>query len=377
MNKPIYLDYNATTPMAAEVLDAMLPFFREQYGNAASRSHVYGWQANAAVENASKTIAEALGCQPNEIVYTSGATESINLAIKGLVNILQAGNVQVLSAKTEHNATLEVLNCYPAASVKLLEVNRTGCFSEQTYQQSIHQNTKLISLTWANNETGIVWDIPHWIQIAKSINQSAYFHTDATQAVGKIPLNFAQSGADLLSMSGHKIYGPKGIGLLLVKNGTKLTEQIHGGRQQSGRRSGTLNVPLIVGLAKACQLACQNLETYQQYTLKLRTQLEHGLLQIPDSQLNSTGNRLPNTSNISFGGIDGETLLDSLSQIAVASGSACTSATVEPSHVLMSMGLSPEQAFASIRFSLGLHTTPADIDTAIKHVKQVIQKLRN
>ena len=372
MKLPAYLDYNATTPLAAEVLEAILPYFSQQFGNAASRSHVYGWQAKAAVEQASETIAKALDCKPSEIVYTSGATESINLAIKG-IEIDQ--NKNILSSPVEHKASLDVLENLDE-TIEYVDIDERGQIVIDSYLNKI-QAADLVSLIWANNETGIVWDIPQLVESGKKVNADCVFHADATQAVGKIPVSFQKSGLDMLSMSGHKIYGPKGIGLLLVKEGTKLQAQIQGGGHQKGRRSGTLNVPLIVGMAKACELISQNTALQQGKVKILRDRLETALLELPGTKSNSHGPaRLPNTLNISFEGVDGEQLIDSFTDIAVSTGSACTSASVEPSHVLKAIQVPDHLAYASIRFSLGIYSEETDVERAIAQLKKSLNTLR-
>lgn len=376
MQKPIYLDYNATTPVAKEVLEAMLPWFSEQFGNAASRTHVYGWEAEEAIENAKKQIADTINCEPSEIYFTSGATESNNLAIKGLVENKANKIERIISSKVEHKATLDVCeylkNTIP---IEFLNVDSKGNILLDHLQKNDLDNC-LFTLILANNETGNLLDLSKIADL--KIKNNFIFHTDATQALGKIPIDFKNGPFDLMSISAHKIYGPKGIGALIIRNGVKIATQMHGGNHQKGVRSGTLNVPGIVGFGKACELSKNNLENYAKEISKLRNHLEDKLLQISGTELNGDKqNRLPNTTNISFAGVDGELLLLNLNKIAVSSGSACTSASVEPSHVLLAMGLSPDLAFSSIRFSLGNYTQSDEIDFAVKHIYEVNSSLKH
>jgi cysteine desulfurase len=378
MNYPIYLDYNATTPVDQRVLDAMLPYFGVHFGNAASRTHVFGLEAEEAVDKARRQVARLLNVGPTEVVFTSGATESINLALKGA---FEAGNQHrnhLITVQTEHKAVLDTCAHLEqlGAEVTYLLPNAEGLITPAQVEAAIRPNTLLITVMVANNETGVLQPIRELATLARQ--HGILFHTDATQAVGKIPLNLAELPIDLLSLSAHKLYGPKGVGALIVRNKTPLTAQQDGGRHERGRRSGTLNVPGIVGLGKACELALSDGQESQRLGA-FRDQLETGILtNVPGTRVNgSRKHRLPNTTNISFADVEGELLLMSLNQIAVSNGSACNSASTEPSFVLKAMGLSDDLAYSSIRFSLGRFTTEADITHAIQHVTEVVSKLRS
>jgi cysteine desulfurase len=378
MKFPIYLDYNATTPVDKRVLDKMLPYFSENFGNAASRSHLYGWTAQEAVENARNQVADLLNCNAKEIVFTSGATESNNLAIKGLFELFYPQKKHIITVQTEHKAVLDVCNYLEkrGSDVTFLKPDSTGLISIEQIENAIRPDTFLISVMYANNEIGTIQPIQGIGKFAHE--HDILFHTDATQAVGKIEVDVVKDHIDLLSFSGHKIYAAKGIGGLYINKKSKATRmiaQMDGGKHERGYRSGTLNVTGIVGLGEACEI-CQMIDN-QQIKL-LRDRLEQGILQnLPQTNVNGfLGNRLPNLTNISFGGVDGEKLLDSFRDIAVSSGSACTSASVEPSHVLKAIGIEDELAYSSIRFSLGRFTTEEEIDFTIKYVKQVVESLR-
>ncbi len=376
MNKPIYLDYNATTPVDKEVLKAMIPWFTEKFGNSASRSHIFGWEAEEAVELSKKQISELIDCEPSEIYFTSGATESINLAIKGVIENKENRIEKIITSTVEHKATLDVCQYLSKSiSIEHLPTDSFGNIQLESFTNFPPSNF-LVSLIFANNETGNL--LNNKLLNTLTYRKSIIKHTDATQAIGKIPFNFKESNFDLMSFSGHKIYGPKGIGSLIIKKGTKISTQIHGGNHQKGVRSGTLNIPGIVGLGKACEIANNNLENYIEKVGKLRTMLENELLQLPDVAINGNiNNRLPNTTNLAFGGLDGERLLENLTKVAVSSGSACTSANVEPSHVLLAMGIPISLAYSSIRFSLGKDTTEKEIDIAVNQIKDVVKRLRN
>jgi cysteine desulfurase len=380
MTYPIYLDYNATTPVDERVLEAMLPYLTTHFGNAASRTHVFGLKAEEAVENARQQVADLLGATPNEIVFTSGATEAINLALKGVFEANSHRRNHIVTLQTEHKAVLDVCAHLAQLGVQVtyLPTDSTGLITPDQLTAALRPNTLLVSVMWANNETGTIQPIA---ELARLTHQhGVLFHTDATQAVGKLPIDLANLNIDLLNLSGHKLYAPKGIGALYVRRKTPLIAQQDGGRHERGRRSGTLNVPGIAALGEAAALAQEtvssNLKTNQLITL--RNQLETGIrTYVPGARLNGhPAHRLPNTLNMAFPGVDGEVLLMSLNQIAVSNGSACTAASTDPSHVLTAMGLPPELAYASIRFSLGRFTTEADIDTAIRHVAEVVESLR-
>jgi cysteine desulfurase len=365
MNYPIYLDYAATTPLDARVLKEMLPFFTEHFGNAASRFHAFGWQAEEAVDEAKKNISDKLGCNVKEIVFTSGATESINLALKG---VFENNKGHLITVKTEHKATLDTAGYLEenGNTVSFLEVDADGIINLDVLNESIRADTKLISVMHVNNETGVVLPVSEIIKIAHE--KGVLVHIDATQSIGKLP--FPQE-ADLVSFSGHKIYGPKGIGCLIAKSNVAVSTQIHGGKQQRNRRSGTLNVPGIVGIAEAVSL----LDFEEDSKLeKLRNDFEESVLKaLPNATVNGLkADRVGNISNITFSGIDGEELLMKLTKIAISNGSACNSASTEASYVLRAIGLSEQDAFSSLRFSLGRFTTKEDLERAADHLKETI-----
>lgn len=379
---PIYLDYNATTPVDARVLDAMLPWFSGQFGNAASSAHLYGWQAAEAVVQARQQVAALIGADAKEIIFTSGATESNNLAIKGIFESGLAQNKHLVTVQTEHKAVLDVCESLEkrGATVTYLPPAPDGLVTPQQVRQSLQPNTILVSVMYAHNEIGVVQPIAEIADVAHQ--HGTLFHSDATQAVGKIPVNVVQENIDLLSFSAHKLYGPKGVGALYVRRKNPLVQlvsQMDGGRHERGLRSGTLNVPGIVGMGEACRLALQEQTANAQIMSILRNNLEQKILsQVSDSFVNGNqNNRLPNVTNITFPNLDGEQLLLNLHRIAVSSGSACTSASVLPSYVLKAIGLTDAQAHASIRFSLGKFTTQSDIDMAVAHVVEVVNKMTN
>ena len=378
MKLPIYLDYNATTPVDKRVLDKMLPFFSENFGNAASRSHLYGWIAQEAVEEARGQVASLLNCQSKEIVFTSGATESNNLAIKGLFEYFYPQKKHIITVQTEHKAVLDVCQylAKKGCEVTYIKPDSKGSISVEQIKNAIRDDTFLISVMYANNEIGTIQPIQEIGKLARE--NDILFHTDATQAVGKIEVDVVNEYIDLLSFSGHKLYAPKGIGALYVKKSsqaTRMIAQMDGGKHERGYRSGTLNVAGIVGLGEACEISKY---IDNQAIKQLRDKLETGILQnIFLTKVNgSIENRLPNLTNISFGGLDGEKLLNSFRDIAVSSGSACTSASVEPSHVLKAIGVADDLAYSSIRFSLGQYTTEEEIDFTIDYVKKVVESLR-
>ncbi len=375
---PIYLDYNATTPVDPRVLAAMLPWFTEQFGNAASRTHLYGWEAADAVARARQQVAALIGASEKEIIFTSGATEANNLALKGAFENADAARRHLITVSTEHKAVLDTskhLEAY-GAEVTYLTPKPDGLVSAQQIEDILRPDTLLVSVMYANNEIGVIQPIADIGQLCRA--RGVLFHTDATQAVGKIAVNVENDSIDLLSLSAHKLYGPKGMGALYVKNGLQLAAQLDGGRHEQGLRSGTLNVPGIVGLGEACQLATETMAQEAARLAPLRDRLETQILStIAGSHRNGNQSaRLPQTTNISFAGVDGEMLLMSLNRIAVSSGSACTSALVEPSHVLKAIGVSDDLAHASVRFSLGRSNTDIDIDVTISHVQEVVARLR-
>ncbi len=372
------MDYNATTPLDKAVLETMLPYLTEHFGNAASGSHAYGWKAAEAVNVARQKIADLLGASEKEIVFTSGATESINLALKGTFEAFSHRGNHIITAKTEHKAVLDTCQHLEklGAEITYLDVDSEGNISLENLEKAIKKETILISCMAANNETGVIFPVKEIAQIAHRHN--ILFHSDATQAIGKIPFDVVENDIDLLSFSGHKIYGPKGVGVLFVRKKTPITAQQDGGKHERGMRSGTLNVAGIVGMGQAAEV-CQNSMFNEVTRLSiLRDKLEQEILKnAPNTQINGNlGQRLPNTSNISFGKIDGENLLMNLNEIAVSNGSACNSASTEPSYVLKAMGLTDDLAYASVRFSLGKMTQESDIETVISHVVKVVEKMR-
>lgn len=381
MKFPIYLDNNATTPMDPRVLEAMLPYFTEKFGNAASRNHAFGWEAEEAVDYAREQVAKLLNANEKEIIFTSGATESINLAIKGVAEMYEKKGDHIITVVTEHKAVLDSCKHLERQGKKVtyLPVNKEGLIDLNQLEEAITDKTILVSIMYANNEIGTIQNIREISKIVRS--KGALFMTDATQAVGKIPVDVEADGIDLLAMSGHKIYGPKGVGALYVRRKNprvKLTAQIDGGGHERGMRSGTLNVTGAVGLGKACEIALQEMPTESIRLAKLRDKLENTLLNtIEECYVNgSREHRLPHVSNMSFNFVEGEGLMMGIKNIAVSSGSACTSASLEPSYVLKSLGLNDELAHSSIRFGLGRFTTEEEIDYTIPYVQQAVAKLR-
>lgn len=379
---PIYLDNNATTPVDPGVLEAMLPYFREQFGNAASRQHAFGWTANESVEIAREQVAKLIGADPAEIIFTAGATESDNLALKGVFESYAGKGNHLITCVTEHKAVLDTCAHLEklGAEITYLGVDHRGQIDLTALEAAIRPTTILIALMYANNETGTIFPVQAIGAIAKK--HGVIFFSDATQAVGKIPVQVLPDEIDLLALSAHKIYGPKGVGALYVRRRNprvKLIAQMDGGGQERGMRSGTLNVPGIVGLGKAADCCRLELEADGQRLRKLRDRLEQSLLALDDVMVNGdTSDRLPQVSNLSFGQVEGKSLLLGFTKnIAVAAGSACTSASLAPSYVLKAMGLSDERAYASIRFSLGRFTTEEDIDYTIQAVAETVNNLRS
>lgn len=380
LSLPIYLDNNATTPMDPRVLEEMLPYFLEKFGNAASRTHSFGWEAEEAVENARESIAALIGAFPKEIVFTSGATEAVNLAIKGVFeNSGHKGN-HIITVQTEHKAVLDTCLAIEkkGGRVTYLPVDENGLIRLHELKAAITKETLLIAVMFANNETGVIQPVKEIGQIAAQ--HGIYFFTDATQAVGKIPVNVRENDIDLLAFSAHKLYGPKGIGILYVKNknGPVITAQIDGGGHERNRRSGTLNVPGIVGLGKACELAEEELISETERLSWLRNRLESELVRTNSIVNGNAAPRLPHCTNITFPGVDGEKMmLEAATRIAFSQSSACTSATIQPSHVLMAMGLPAEMVHNSFRFSLGRFTTPEQVDLAIGVISKIVNTHRS
>ena len=380
MKNKIYLDYNATTPCDPAVLDAMLPFFTENFGNPSSAHHTYGWIAKDAVTEATKTIAENLNISPDDLVYTSGATESINTILKSIT--FTSGQNHIITCKTEHKAVLDVCHFLETAKdvkITYVDVDAEGIIDLVQLTEAICSETILVAVMHANNETGVIQPLKEVRKIIEG--KGIYLFSDATQSLGKVPLTEVFNTADFACFSAHKVYGPKGIGLLYVKDRAQnkfLKSLIHGGSMQKNMRAGTLNTPAIVGFAKAVELSFSELSKEQNRLTFLRDKLEQGLLQIEQSISNGKGAvRLPNTLNISFAYADGFKLLSALSKyLAVSNGSACNSANETPSHVLLAMGLEPDLAFSSIRMSLGKYTSESDIDQVIEILTETVANQR-
>jgi len=378
---PVYLDNNATTPCDPEVVAAMLPYFTENFGNAASRNHSYGWIAEEAVDLAREQIAALAGAETKEIIFTSGATEAVNLAMKGIFEMYAGKGNHVITLNTEHKAVLDTCKHIEKSGgeVTYLKVDEEGLVDLEALEASIKPATILISIMYANNETGVIQPIKEISAIART--HKVLFFTDATQAVGKIPVDVNNDGIDLMACSAHKMYGPKGVGALYVRRKNprvSLTAQIDGGGHERGLRSGTLNVPAIVGFGKACQLSGTEMEVESNRVSKLRDKLEKALLQLEEVTVNgSQKHRLPHVTNLSFKYVEGEGLMMGFNKdIAVSSGSACTSASLEPSYVLKALGLDDELAYSSLRFGLGRFTTEEEIDYTIKKVLNTVTRLR-
>lgn len=374
MNYPIYLDYAATTPLNERVLQKMLPYFTHHFGNSGSRQHAYGWMAAEAVETARRQVAKCIDATEKEIVFTSGATEAINLAIKGTVT---TSRKHIITVATEHKATLEVCKSLENQGVEVtyLPVNNNGEIDLQQLKNAFRENTALVSVLFGNNETGVIHPIKKITEMAHA--NGTRLHVDATQGVGKSSISVNELGIDLLSFSSHKMYGPKGVGALFLKKNAPINAQLHGGGQERNLRGGTLNASGIVGFGEACELANAHLENDNERIESLRDLLEKELFQkLPEMQINGKqAPRLPHISSISFPNIGGEELLMRLNKIAVSNGSACNSAATEPSHVLKAMGLSDGLAYASVRFSLGKFTTAEDIRNTINHVVSVVKSM--
>lgn len=378
---PVYLDHNSTTPCDPRVVEAMLPYFTEKFGNAASRSHAFGWEGEEAVELAREQVALLVGAEPREIVFTSGATEGDNLAIKGVFEMYAAKGNHIITVATEHKAVLD--SCHHlerlGGEVDWLPVDADGLISLAGLEAAIRPTTVLIAVMYANNEIGVIQPIKEISAIAR--RRGIVFFTDATQAVGKTPVHVGDDGIDLMAFSAHKLYGPKGIGALYVRRKNpriRLTAQMDGGGHERGMRSGTLNVPAIVGFGKACELCRLEMEADRARITPLRDRLERGLLALAGARVNgSRSHRLPQSTNISFQGVDGEALLSGLGKnLALSSGSACTSASMEPSYVLKALGLDDELAHSSLRLGLGRFTTEEEVEYAITEIGKTVARLR-
>jgi cysteine desulfurase len=378
---PIYLDNNSTTRCDPRVIDAMLPYFGERYGNAASRHHSFGWEAKAAVDAAREQAAALIGASPREIVFTSGATESNNLAIKGLVAMCRPRGDHVITAATEHKAVLDPCRRLEREGLRItvLPVDQFGRVAVEQVAEALTEKTTLVSVMTANNEVGTLQPVAAIGRLCKE--RGIYFHTDAVQAAGKVPLDVEEIGADLMSLSAHKIYGPKGVGAFYVRGTSprvRLAPLFDGGGHERGMRSGTLPVPLVVGFGKACEIARSEMAAEAERLHGLRERLRRGICQALEGvTLNGhPTERLPGTLNLSFAFVDGNALLMNLRDVAVSSGSACTSADPEPSYVLRAMGVADELAHGSIRFGLGRFNTAEEIEYVIATVTGVVTRLR-
>ena len=381
MDKVVYMDNNATTRVAPEVLEVMTPYFSELYGNPSSM-HTFGGQVGRSIDTAREQVASLLGCDPSEIVFTSCGTESDSTAIFSGLRA-NPDKRHVVSSRVEHPAVKNLCENLPARTstsyrTTMLKVSGDGLIDFDEYLEALNDDTAIVSIMWANNETGVVYPIPEMAKAAKE--RGIMFHTDAVQAVGKIPINLNQLDIDFLSMSGHKLHAPKGVGILYVRRGTPFAPFMAGGHQEHGRRAGTENVASIVGLGKACELAAQKMAEENSRVKALRDKLENGLLsRIPRSILNGNKEqRLPNTSNISFEYVEGEAILLHMNRynICASSGSACTSGSLEPSHVLRAMGVPFTAAHGSIRFSLSVYNTEEEVDFVLDKMPAIIAELR-
>jgi cysteine desulfurase len=380
MKLPIYMDHNATTPVDPRVIEEMIPYFTEKFGNASSTSHKFGWEASAGVETARKRVASFIGALPKEIVFTSGATESDNLAIKGIAEVYHDKGNHIITTQIEHKAVLDTCRYLQqhGFDVTYLEVDEYGMIDPDNLRNSIGSNTILVTVMMANNEIGTIEPVMEIGKICRE--KEIIFHCDATQAMGKIPVNAKELYIDMLSMTAHKMYGPKGIGALYVdceSAGINICEQMHGGGHEKKRRSGTLNVPGIAGFGKACEIAMEECDSESGKHIRWRNKMLDAFSELEDVYINGhPSDRLPNNANVSFGGINGEMLLGSMKDIAVSSGSACSSNAMNFSHVLKAIGRSPELARATLRFGLGRFTTEEEVDYTIDGTIEAVKKLR-
>jgi cysteine desulfurase len=381
MKLPIYMDYNATTPVDARVLEAMLPFFQGRFGNAASRNHTFGWEAEEAVEKAREQVASAIGASAKEIIWTSGATESNNIAIKGVAAMYADKGRHIITQVIEHKAVIDPCKYLEqhGCQVTFLPVDRQGRVDPEQVREAITDQTILVSIMHGNNEIGTINPVGEIGRICKE--RDVLFHTDCCQTFGKLPIDVEAMGIDLLSCSGHKIYGPKGVGALYVrrrKPRVRCEPVLHGGGHERGMRSGTLNVPGIVGMGRAAELCVQHQVEEIERVTRLRNRMKDGLFnRLDEIYLNGhPTERIPNNLNVSFLYVEGESLMMGFNDIAVSSGSACTSASLEPSYVLKALGLGDDLAHSSIRFSIGRFTTEEEIDYAIERVCAAVEKLR-
>ena len=381
MKIPIYMDHHATTPVDPRVLEAMLPYFGVEFGNAASKSHVFGWRAEEAVEAARAEVAAIVGATAREIVFTSGATESDNLAIKGVAQFHQGKGRHLVTCQTEHKAVLDSLHALERQGfeVTFLPVGRDGRLDPGALERALRPDTILVSVMAANNETGVLQPVEEIGRITRA--RGVLFHCDAVQAVGRVPFDVERANVDLASLSAHKLYGPKGVGALYVrrKPRARLVAQMDGGGHERGLRSGTLNVPGIVGFGKACTLAAAELPAESARLLALRERLRRGIDAAVDRVTvnGSLEHRLPGNLNVSFAWVEGEALMMAMKDVAVSSGSACTSASLEPSYVLRAMGVPDDLAHSSIRFGLGRFNTEEEVDWVVELLGRKVKKLRD
>jgi cysteine desulfurase len=379
MKKPIYLDYSATTPVDPRVAEKMIPYLTEQFGNPASRSHAFGWETEKAVEEARAEVAKLVNCDPKEIVWTSGATESINLALKGAANFYKDKGKHLVSVKTEHKATLDTLRELErdGFEVTYLDVQDDGLLDLGRLEAALRPDTIIVSVMYVNNEIGVIQDVPAIGELCRA--RGIIFHVDSAQATGKIPVDLGTLKVDLMSFSAHKTYGPKGVGALFVrrKPRVRIEAQMHGGGHERGMRSGTLPTHQIVGMGEAFRLARLEMAADNKRIRALRDRLWKGLSEIEEVYLNGDmEQRVPHNLNVSFNYVEGESLIMAIKDVAVSSGSACTSASLEPSYVLRALGRSDELAHSSIRFTVGRFSTEEEIDYTVSLLKQKISKLR-
>ncbi len=376
---PVYMDYSATTPVDPRVADKMIPFLREQFGNPASRSHAYGWSAEAAVEEARANVAALVGADPREIIWTSGATESNNLALKGAANFYKTKGKHIITVKTEHKSVLDTVRELERQGFEAtyLEPQDNGLVSIEQLEAAIRPDTILVSVMLVNNEIGVIQPIAEIGELCRK--KGIIFHCDAAQATGKVEINLEQIKVDLMTFTAHKTYGPKGVGALYVrrKPRVRLEAQMHGGGHERGLRSGTLPTHQIAGMGEAFRLAKEEMDSELGRIRALRDRLAKGLMEIEEVYINGDmEHRVPHNLNVSFNFVEGESLIMAVKDIAVSSGSACTSASLEPSYVLRALGRSDELAHSSIRFTIGRFTTEEDIDFAVKLLKEKVGKLR-
>lgn len=381
MKLPVYMDYNATTPVDPKVLEAMIPYFCEIFGNASSSNHKFGWDAEEAVSRARKQVADLIGARPSEIIFTAGSTESNNISIKGVAEVYSEKGNHIITCKTEHKAVIETCEYLEKRGFEItyLNTDETGMIDMNELSDSITEKTILVSLMAGNNEIGTMMPVEEIGKLCKE--REVIFHTDATQTVGKVPLNVDKMGIDLMSISAHKFYGPKGTGAVYVRSKNprvKVLKQTHGGSQEKGIRSGTLNVPGIVGFGKACEISRELIETEMQRHIKYRERILDELLKLENTFLNGHRTmRLPNNVNISFAHTDSESVISDLRDIAVSTGSACTSASIAPSHVLTAIGRTNEDAHCTLRISFGRFTTEEEVEYTIRRIKETVENHRN